>query len=511
MGYFLREMSKPLEVFLLLASSLLVLELAFYVYIRYILHPRLCQLKKKHQIVQEPLKQLQRMVTAMKELVKRGVYTPEGFIKGWALGAKSLSDIKKDNLYSFLSWAFFSKTYDQIKDNKPLMKQLNKIYSFLEASFPTEMAQIEDGCNSEVTHPQMCLTQDFPILHRPLFIYVLVKFMDICTEWVIMPYMGFKYGRMDMSPLNPVVDGAANRLLAEHSDDEGLAEPEQFHIQYWLREKTDSQESPAVYFHGITHGWWNYLPAIDRLTPNRTIILVALDNIKMASLNTKTNAPPPKIYANAVEAIFQRHHITQQVTIIGHSFGSMTTSWFLKYFPQRVKHVVLIDPVALLLILPDVAVNFLYRSPHTTMEWLIYVAAGREVTIAHTMYRNFNWCDNILWLEDLPDHCGCTTLVCGKDDILNGPVVHAYSEHYAAQPTKKGTTRAHIYFPDYAHADLMWRGQDLAKVDQLIRLGTPFTSSAPTPALVPAPAKEPQLSQPLPVAVSEIEIAVEVR
>jgi len=502
MGYLI-ELSKPLEVSLLVACCLLAFELAFYVFIRYILHPRLCKLKKKHTVVQEPLKQLQRMVAAMEPLVKKGVYTPEGFIKGWALGAKSLADIKKDNLYSFLSWAFFSKSYDQVKDSKPLMKQVGKLYRFLETAFPAEMAQIADGFNSEVTHPQMCLTQDFPILHRPLFIYVLLKFVDMCTEWIVMPYMGFKYGCIDTSTLNSVVNGKFNRLLAEHSDDEGIAEPEQFHVQYWMREKADSQEPPAVYFHGITHGWYNYLPAVDQLTPDRTIILVSLDNIKMASLNTKTNAPPPKIYANAVEAIFQHHNITQQVTIVGHSFGSMTTSWFMKYFPERVKHVILIDPVALLLILPDVAVNFLYRNPQTTMEWLIYFAAGREVTIAHTMYRNFNWWENILWLEDLPDHCGCTTLVCGKDDILNGPAVHVYAEHYAAQPAKKGgVLRTHLYFPDYAHADLMWRGQDLAKVDQLIRHGTPISSSSPTPG------ENEQLFQPLPVAVQEIEITV---
>jgi pimeloyl-ACP methyl ester carboxylesterase len=489
MAYVVSDMSKPLEVFLLVACCFMVLEITFYFYIRIILHPRLCKLKTKHETVPQPLEHMQRMVMVMEQLAKKGVYTPEGFIKGWALGAKTLSDVKKDNLYSFLSWAFFCETYDQIKENKASLKQLNKIYSFLETSFPAEMAQIEDGYNPAVSHPNMCLTQEFPILHRPLFLYAVLKFMDMCTEWVVMPYMGFKYGRMDSYTLQPVVDGTANRLLAEHSGDGGSGEPEQFHIQYWLREKADSQESPAVYFHGITHGWWNYLPAIDRLTPNRSVILVSLDNIKMASLNTKANAPPPKIYANAVEAILQHHHITQQVTIVGHSFGSMTTSWFVKYFPERVKHVILVDPVALLLILPNVAVNFLYRNPQTCMEWLIYLAAGREITIAHTMYRNFQWQDNILWLEDLPDHCSCTTLVCGKDDILHGPSVHAYSEHYASQLAKSGTTRNHIYYPDYAHGDLMWRGADLAGVEKLIRLGTPFTSLSVAPAPAPVPEK----------------------
>lgn len=362
----------------------------------------------------------------------------------------------------------------------------------------------------------MCLTKEFPIVHRPLFIYALLKLTDMCTEWVVMPYMGYKYGCMDTSTLVPRKGGPAkgHRLLAELSDDEGSAEPEQFQIQYWLRENADSQEAPAVYFHGITHGWWNYLPAIDKLTPNRSILLVSLDNIKMASLNTKANAPPPKIYANAVQAILQRHHITQQVTIVGHSFGSMTTSWFIKYFPERVKHVILIDPVALLLILPDVAVNFLYRNPQTTMEWLIYLAAGREITIAHTMYRNFQWQDNILWLEDLPDHCSCTTLVCGKDDILHGSSVHAYSEHYASQPVRRGTTRNHIYYPSYAHGDLMWRGTDLAKVEELIRLGTPFTSSSVAPPAAVEPAEKAvlvlkEVKKP-PVLVSEVEVSVTV-
>ncbi len=150
-------MSKPLEVFLLVTCCYLVLEIAFYFYIRLILHPRLCKLKTKHEIVQQPLEHMRRMVKVMEQLVKKGVYTPEGFIKGWALGAETLSDIKKGNMCSFLSWAFFCKTYDEIKENKASLKQLNQIYSHLETAFPAEMGQVEDGFNPALKVCYMCV------------------------------------------------------------------------------------------------------------------------------------------------------------------------------------------------------------------------------------------------------------------------------------------------------------------------------------------------------------------
>ena len=43
------------------------------------------------------------------------VYTIETFLCGWALGSKSVHDIKDGNIYSFLAWAFCSISLDDAK------------------------------------------------------------------------------------------------------------------------------------------------------------------------------------------------------------------------------------------------------------------------------------------------------------------------------------------------------------------------------------------------------------
>lgn len=58
---------------------------------------------------------------------------------------------------------------------------------------------------------------------------------------------------------------------------------------------------------------------------------------------------------------------------MGHSFGSITAGWFVKANPERVSHMTLVDPVSLLLCLPDVGYTFLYRQPSTVMQWIIFL------------------------------------------------------------------------------------------------------------------------------------------
>ena len=153
-----------------------------------------------------------------------------------------------------------------------------------------------------------------------------------------------------------------------------------------------------------------------------------MDNISIGSLCF--DCLSPKNYANSVRAILRKHGIRTKVSIYGHSFGSITAGWFLKYFPECVEHAILVHPVSVLLGLPNVAMNFLYRVPSTMMEWVIYIFASTEITIAHTLYRHFTWHHNIVWLDEIPEDISVTVLACGADDILCGPAVHCYVGHH---------------------------------------------------------------------------------
>jgi hypothetical protein len=52
---------------------------------------------------------------------------------------------------------------------------------------------------------------------------------------------------------------------------------------------------------------------------------------------------------------------------------------------QNVAQLILLDPVCVLLALPDVAYNFLYRRPRTLMETILYYGGSTEITIHHTL------------------------------------------------------------------------------------------------------------------------------
>jgi pimeloyl-ACP methyl ester carboxylesterase len=56
-----------------------------------------------------------------------------------------------------------------------------------------------------------------------------------------------------------------------------------------------------------------------------------------------------EMIVRAVEQISERHDFARGFVVAGHSFGSICAAWLCKALPQRVKQMVLIDPVCLLL------------------------------------------------------------------------------------------------------------------------------------------------------------------
>lgn len=137
--------------------------------------------------------------------------------------------------------------------------------------------------------------------------------------------------------------------------------------------------------------------------------------------------PSPDSYCEIVKRVFDRHNV-KKVNLIGHSFGTITTGWFVKRHPSYVSHITLIDPVSLLLSQPEVAYNFLYRKPSTLIEWAIHLGASMEITIANSLRRNFWWYQNELWLEDVDLSIGIHVSLAGGDEVCNSNAVQEYVE-----------------------------------------------------------------------------------
>lgn len=87
--------------------------------------------------------------------------------------------------------------------------------------------------------------------------------------------------------------------------------------------------------------------------------------------------------------------------------------------------IVLIDPVTILLHLPDVAYNFTRRQPQSASEHQLWYFASMDMGVAHSLARHFFWSENVLWKEALGGR-NVTVSLAGRDLIVNTEAVGRY-------------------------------------------------------------------------------------
>jgi alpha/beta hydrolase fold len=121
------------------------------------------------------------------------------------------------------------------------------------------------------------------------------------------------------------------------------------------------------------------------------------------------------------------HHGWDKVVLVSHSFGTVVATHLLKTpsTAHLVGPMVLIDPVCILLHLPDVAYNFTRRKPQRANEHQLYYFASMDMGVSHTLSRHFFWSENILWKEDL-DGRNVTVSFSGRDLIVDTESVGRY-------------------------------------------------------------------------------------
>ena len=92
---------------------------------------------------------------------------------------------------------------------------------------------------------------------------------------------------------------------------------------------------------------------------------------------------------------------------------------------KKIGPVVLIDPITIMLHLPDVAYNFTRRQPTEANEHQLYYFASMDMGVSHTLARSFFWSDVILWKKDLGDR-RVTFSLAQRDLIVNAEAVGRY-------------------------------------------------------------------------------------
>eukprot|EP01038_Epipyxis_sp_PR26KG_P013976 gene13976-18745_t len=436
-------------VFASIIIAWLILELCFYLLLRFVVSPRLQPRRKPQPYEVEPYTFMLRILECLESLKS---YSVEDFIQGFHCKA-DLSDIRYANFFSFLSWAMFAKHSHDLTEHESI--KINHIINECKKRGYKNLPCLEgcdsNGPNPDVKHVAMTL-ETIPYIHRPLIMYVGVRVMEMFTEIMFLACCGFI--KFEMKG-----------------------------ISYWFKVGQTNNADPLVFMHGITTGWSVYLSLVKALGTNRTIILIDLDGIKINSM--VFSLPTPNQFADAVKSILDKHGI-QKVSLVGHSFGSITSGWFIRRHPDMVSHLSLIDPVSLLLALPDVAYSFLYRKPVGFTEWLIHLGASREFTISHMLHRNFWWYNNILWLEDIPNHIGVVVALAGGDEITNPTTIFEYvslcrQKRIHFQQESKQSSIAAIecsLWPGYSHAQILFPGKSQNTLIQMIKVNEKKSSFA---------------------------------
>ena len=384
----------------------------------------------------------------------------EEFVEGFFCGSP-LRSLRRDNVYSFIAWAFTGQDYFEVKQrpNEELIKPIESCMAILEEYFPSEMAQIKPGYNRNVRHVSMCL-DPVNFIHRPFLFYVFINIFNAFYDYICMPMGGWRRSYVS---------------IASHEVNHRRSKGE-YCLSYFYRNPNrfamgtrGDEKPPLIFLHGISYGWILYMDFLSAFL-DRPIYILDVGTIRIGSLSCAH--PSPRAFAGAVKRILGKHGHTK-ADVVGHSFGTMLASSVVNYCPEVLgDSLVLIDPVCLLLSLPDVAYNFLYKPPTSIVDWMLVLGASRELTVARTLYRDFIWFEGDMVLERIPLHVSVHAVVAENDDILCAPKIKAYLDLHSEMREKlhnidKGKISV-MYMKDMMHGGVLFSSSHAMSLAELM-------------------------------------------
>ncbi|KAF3938402.1 hypothetical protein ABW19_dt0200503 [Dactylella cylindrospora] len=356
-------------------------------------------LPRKHSLQGAPEHPPLKPPNERKQLLKRILNTvPDhaGYLRLWFLGA-DLNDIKTENLKEFLRWSLFNSSGSWSEESGDAVEEA-EIDEYVGMVEDTIGHKFEEGRGKAQCY--RLTVDEVRMKHRPLLWYLIIGFIDILA-YIRLTFSGFKYHRKPLSTLPFSFPFRLETLLSSHTTP---ARSSSSSLPYWLRPHRSNTQSPILYIHGIGIGLHPYIPtliALSKASPDVGILAVEIDPI---SARICSSMPRKAEMLEDFRTILNSASgYDKRFVLAANSYGTVISTHLLHdaEISKRIKEVVLIDPVTLLLHLPDVAYNFLRRKPRRANEHMLHYFASTDPGIAHTLCRRFFWAENILWKEDL--------------------------------------------------------------------------------------------------------------
>lgn len=417
-----RPASRTYLVSVSILTALLVLELIFYI-VKYL--PQLNRLKRD---AEHPAPLTRRQRLDLFEKCAANIPDPESYVRLWFHGA-ALEDIKRDNVADFILWGFFDQ-------------------GSVEGNGPIQGAAPEDGdIRPELEHyvsrteellgrrlppgrgPAACLRLTIDVVeqrYRSLLWYAIVSALDLTTHLCLVRD-GFRYYasplRKTLAVFPPRLQ-AVPTLLPFPGAKRYTSASE--HIGFWYRPHTARNARPVVFMHGIGVGLWPYTPFLDEIgrpagsatrSGGQDDGQIGVIVPELLPISTRLTDPLLRREAFVKELrdileVQAPEWLEDGFVLVSHSYGSVLTTHIIRDpdLAPHVRGVVLIDPVTLLLHLPDVAYNFTRRPPKTANEWQLWYFASMDVGVAEGLGRHFFWRENEIWKEELVGEGGTGVL-----------------------------------------------------------------------------------------------------
>lgn len=325
------------------------------------------------------------------ELCQENVANPEQYLSKWFLGAPR-DEIKRENVKEFLLWAFFNRGGPPGEDDE----ELEEYVSLMERQWGE---RIHPGRG---TAKCLRLTLDgVNMMHRSLIWYFCVGFVDSLTYFRLL-YLGFHFHRTRVKSLFLNFPFRMQALTTSYTS------PVKY-TTYWHRPHTSKIRLPIVFIHGIGIGLYPYAEFLKELNcisdlsgdPDDQVGIIALEIMPISF--RICHAPLDKDTLIAEINTILNHHGFDKFVLVSHSYGTFISTHLLKSptISPKIAATVLVDPVSILLHLPDVAYNFTRRKPQRANEWLLYYFASMDMGVSRALSRHFFWSECALWKRNI--------------------------------------------------------------------------------------------------------------
>ena len=461
----------PWWIFLYIVVTYVLIELFWCWYVNCcvspgIQHPRPGQ----EHIFKNPIELIEEYFTVMKKM--GNTYTFQKWISGWFHNA-DFNEIYAENIEAALAWAVYTSHLENLEIEQ--RAELLRLRKLAETTFDIKP---RDGFNENLRLRHACMDlEPVTFINKPLILYGLLNLAHALECWTLRgrgfqrytTSHGIKYWfkeepglktRMrsryssreslqsidtDGSNLDDNHYGALNDQCSKASSLlSTLSSPQKSHFKGKLR-----KEEPIFIFHGITRGFGYLMPMIDQFR-DRAIILLEYPCIWFSWITLHVDQCDE--ICDAFSETLDAHDI-HTVSIVGHSWGTFQTGWIVRRKPELISQIVFCDPISMCVWLPDTTYTILYKPPVKSSEYMLCYFVRNDITVSHTLHRNFAWYNMSINLDEVPLDIGIIIVNSGNDDMIHPGAAEKLIEIHRSKilESSRKLFLKHLYHENFEH------------------------------------------------------------